>query len=67
MIFFKEFVLLRGHNGFQFIKSVIPHFAEWLDEVGYFFHFFCIEVIVYLPAVLLLFEQLAFGEYGQMF
>ena len=36
-------------------------------EVGYYFHFFCIDVIINFPAGLLLFKQFTLGEYLQMF
>ena len=54
------------HNCFQFVEPVVPHFAEGLNEIGYFFHFFRIEVIIDLPAVLLLFKQFTYGNNLQL-
>jgi len=50
------------HYCFQLIKPFIPHFAEWVDKVSYVFHLFGIEVIVYFPTGLPLFEQSALGQ-----
>ena len=49
------------HDAFQLIKAVVPHFAEGFDEFCYFFHFFSVDVIVYLAPGLLRLEELAFG------
>jgi hypothetical protein len=38
---------------FQFVEPFIPHLAEWFNKIGYFFHFFCINVVINLPAALL--------------
>ncbi len=48
--------LVLLHDVLQFIKPVIPHFAEWLNKIRYFFHFFRVNVIVHLPAGLFLFQ-----------
>src|ERR1700748_3650191 len=61
------FVFIFFHNCFQLVEPLFPHPAERLDKIGYFFHIFCIYVIVDLPAAGYLFQQFAFGEYRQMF
>ena len=55
------FVIL--HNGLELIESVVPHFAEGLDKLGDLFHSFCVDLIAYLAAALLLVQQLTFGKY----
>lgn len=56
------FLLVFFHDGFEFIKSVVPHFPEWFEEVGDFFHFMRVEVVEYFSAIMLLIEEVAFGE-----
>jgi hypothetical protein len=39
---------------FQFVKPVVPHFAEWFNKIGYFFQFSCMDVIVNFPTQMFL-------------
>jgi hypothetical protein len=50
------FGFMGFHDTFQAVEPVVPEFTEGLEEVGYFFHFPGVEVIVYFPAVLFLLQ-----------
>ena len=39
-----------------------PLLKEWFNKVGYYFHFFCIDVVIYFPAALFLLQQLTFSK-----
>src|SRR5581483_4576890 len=55
------------HDRFQCVEPLFPHGAERFNEVGDFFHFGGVDVVINLPAVLLLGQQFTFGEDLQVF
>ena len=61
------FGLIDFYHGFQFGKSVVPHCAEGFDKVGFIRRLVGIQAVIDFPAVLLLIEQVAFGENLQVF
>jgi len=56
------FAFVLFHDRFKPVEPVFPEFPEGLDEVRDLFHLLRIQVIIDLPAALLLCEQFALSE-----